>query len=279
MSLVYGAECDPERTVTTHLFVICPNNSGSTFLKQALATCRDTWNLSLEGQFMLGYAGPTARSYLALGRRLLWASTPRLVDRLSDAGAFDWARIRKAWYFQSFARRAEASVFVEKSPQHLLLVDELAANFANARFLFMVRNPYAACEGVCRYEQARQRVPDPDLPAQAARHVVRCLEVQRRNIAAHRSDGVFVRYEDMCAEPERIAAEIRALVPELDDLNLRRRLPVKGLYDEMLTDMNARQIARLTPERIAAFNRVFRDHRDVLAHFGYELLGENEAAG
>ena len=279
MSPVHGAECGLERKVTTHLFVICPNNSGSTFLTQALATCRDTWNLAREGQWMLGYAGPVPGRGDLSGLGLLWASTPGLVDRLSAAGAHDWARIRKAWYFQAFARRAGASVFVERSPPHLLLVDELAARFANPKFLFMVRNPYAVCEGICRYMRAHQSIPDPALPEQAARHVVRCLEVQRRNIAAHRSHGVFFRYEDLCAEPERVAAEIRALVPELDDLNLRRRLPVKGRYDEMLTDMNARQIARLTPERIAAFNRVFRDHRDVLAHFGYGMLAESEAAG
>ena len=36
--------------------------------------------------------------------------------------------------------------------------------------------------------------------------------------------------------------------------------------------MNARQIARLSAEDIAAFNRVFREHRDVFDHFGYEIL-------
>ena len=75
----------------------------------------------------------------------------------------------------------------------------------------------------------------------------------------------------MCAQPERVAHEIRALVPELDDLELRRRLAVKG-YDEMLTDMNARHLARLDAERFAAFNRVFRRHRDVLDYFGYDLV-------
>ncbi len=75
----------------------------------------------------------------------------------------------------------------------------------------------------------------------------------------------------MCAAPERVAQTIRALVPALDDLDLRRRVPVKGRYDEELTDMNARQIARLTREQIAAFNDVFRRHRELLAYFGYPL--------
>ena len=76
----------------------------------------------------------------------------------------------------------------------------------------------------------------------------------------------------MCAEPERVAREIRSLPPEFADLDLRRRLPVKGRYDEMLTDMNARQIARLTAGQVAAFKRVFHEHRDALDYFGYELL-------
>ena len=68
----------------------------------------------------------------------------------------------------------------------------------------------------------------------------------------------------MCAEPERVGAEIRTLVPELDDLELRQRTPVGGRYDEMLTDMNARHLARLKPRQIAGCNRVFRGHRDLL---------------
>ena len=36
--------------IKTHLFIISPNNSGSTFLKNALAASEHTWNLKKEGQ-------------------------------------------------------------------------------------------------------------------------------------------------------------------------------------------------------------------------------------
>ena len=52
---------------------------------------------------------------------------------------------------------------------------------------------------------------------------------------------------------------------------MRQRLPVKRWYHEMLTDMNVRQIARLDPAQLAACTRVFRQHRDVLDYFGYDL--------
>ena len=36
--------------------------------------------------------------------------------------------------------------------------------------------------------------------------------------------------------------------------------------------MSERQISRLDAARTAAFNPVFREHRDTLSHFGYELM-------
>ena len=107
--------------------------------------------------------------------------------------------------------------------------------------------------------------------AAAATHAAHCLAWQRRNVEAYRDRGVFFTYEEMCADPAAVAGKIRTLVPELDDLDLRRRIAVKE-YDEMLTDMNGRQLARLDARRIGAFNRVFREHRDTLGWFGYDLM-------
>ena len=275
---VYGAGRDLSRTITTHLFVLSPNHGGSTFLQQALATSRATWNLPREGQAVHGFTGPaTWRRVPRPGPavpRWIWAAEQRWLDVLTDARAYDWPRTRQAWYFQAYARDPAASVFTTKSPPFLLNAGALARHFRNARFLFLVRNPYAVCESICR-AWARSAppggLPVRDLPEAAARHVATCLAWQRRNVEAHRGRGLLFTYEAMCAEPERVAHEIRALVPELHDLNLRRRLVVKG-YDEMLTDMNARQIARLDAGRFAAFNRVFRRRRDVLDSFGYDLV-------
>ena len=278
-----GAFHDLERVVATHLFVICTNNSGSTFLQRALATSRRTWSLPWEGRMAVGYVGPRPANDPGLvgGSRIL-AARKRWLDILEDPAGYDWPRTRKAWYFQAHARDPAASVFVGKSTRSLLTVDALARHFRNARFLFMVRNPYAVCEGICRTlrrDRARGRLRAPReaalegvrLEILAARHVAACLEHQRRNVEAFGERGRLFTYEAMCAEPERTARTIRELVPALDDLNLRQRLKVHA-YHEMLTDMNARQIARLTPGQIAAFNRVFRRRRAVLDHFGYEVM-------
>ena len=279
---VSGAGRDLDNTVTTHLFAVCPNNSGSTFLGHALATCRAAWSLAREGKRMLGYVGPTTYRPPLPGEPkpgLIWGARQRWIDRFADPRNYDWPRNRKAWYFQASAQDPRASVFVTKSPPFLLLVDQLRRHFRNAKFLFMVRNPYAVCEGICRNYRSQFVAEERSLEEEAALHAVRCLAWQRRNVQAYRDCSVFFTYEEMCAEPGRVAQRIRALVPELDDLNLRQRLPVKeNSYDAMLTDMNERQIARLDASQIAVFNRVFREHRDALDYFGYDLM-DGKAGG
>ena len=278
--MVYGAGRDLDRTILTHLFVICPGHMGSTFLLKALATSQAVWSLPGEADLMPASTWPAPLKSPGMPRpSKFWAASQARIDRLTDPSGYDWPRNRKVWYFMARAATPKAPVFVAQAARMLLQVEMLMRFFRNARFLFMVRNPYAAGEGICRTYREKYG-GDPartscwqgrSLEEWTAMHLVNCLTRQRRNVEAHGDRGVFFPYEAMYAEPERVAHEIRTLVPELGDLTLRQRLPVKG-YDEMLTDMNARQIARLTAGQVAAFNRVFHAHRDLFDHFGYEML-------
>ena len=82
--------------IGTHLFVVCPNNSGSSFLTAALESCRATWRLPQEGQMIRGFAGPV--TYRALGGPegeqwfpgLLWASERSWLDLFTQPSSYDW---------------------------------------------------------------------------------------------------------------------------------------------------------------------------------------------
>ena len=276
-----GAGRDLERVVRKHLFVVASNNSGSSFLAAALATSRTTWSLDREGWRALGFVGPQPADPLFCDQAgafpaLLWASEQRWIDLLTAPDNYDWRRTRRAWYFQAHARAADAPVFVAKWPPLVLCATQLRQHFPAPRFLLLVRNPYALCEGICRkyaHRSEHLRAQGKPLEHLAAKHAVRCLAWQRRNHDELGPLSLMFSYEAMCAEPERVAADIAGLVPELDDLVLRQRLAVKdGAYDELLNDMNTRQIERLTAGQIAAFNRVFREHRGLLEEFGYRVL-------
>ena len=243
----YGATHDVAQAVTTHLFGISPNHSGSTLLKEALGTSKKTWNLLTEGHLALGFAGPVAAT-------VLWAAGRRRVDRLADSARYDWALIRKAWYFQAQARDPAASVFYTKSPPHLLIVGDLARRFRNAKFLFMVRNPYAVCESLCRYYRDlgmaafTARFPGRSLPETAAAHVVACLSGSVSTLThMETADFLYLRGH------VRGAGARGARHPGPGPGNRRPQpaaTPVgKGKYNCLPTDFNAWQISRLDAGR------------------------------
>ena len=260
-----GAQQPLASQIDKHLFLIAPNNSGSTFVKNVLSTCANTWNLKREGQWMFGYRGPTAGS---VGLPLIWASSPDAVRTLQDQGSYDFETIKRSWYFQSFSKSKNASVFTTKAPPFLLIVDMLQENFKNTHFIFMVRDPYAVVEGICRrtmrYDKEKAYIT-------AAKHIMTCFAYQKKNIERFKDNAVFFTYEQMCRDPENIEQQIKYLFPELLDIVLRQKLPVKGLYNEELRNMNNDQIARLMPEDLQQINMVFKQHKDLMSYFGYPL--------
>lgn len=265
------------RAIRKHLFLLCPNNSGSTYLGNAIARSRAVWGLPREGQHMLGFAGPATTH---TPWPLIWGGREESLAHFRDSPDYDWERTRTAWYFHASAAREDAPVFFTKSPPFLLIADQLAAHFPATSFLIMVRDPYAALEGIVRRRRGgRDEADGADLPTIAARHLVTCFEAQRANIARLGSSAIFFTYEELCAGPQQIAHRIAQLVPELDDLDLTQRIAVKGLYDEGLRNMNADQISRLSRAAAAQATAVFAAHEDLLAGFGYRLRDPAEFSG
>lgn len=267
--ICFGSQFDLAKQIQTHLFIISPNNSGSTFLKNVLATSRHTWNLAREGQHTKGFQGPSSSNQRL---PLLWAARPEWIERFTEATSFNWSKTRDYWYFQSVARDSNATVFVEKSPPFLLNVEQLSENFRDARFLFLLRNPYAVVEGILRRCRKRPRDWFEQLHpvTAAARHVATCMQKQKENIGQFGIQGTFFTYEQMCEQTDDVQRQIQKLVPRLDDLQLNQQIAVKGMYDEPLRNMNDQQIARLTNDEFRLINQVFDDHLHLLRNFGYE---------
>lgn len=266
---------DLESLVTHHLFVLSPNNSGSTYLKNVMRSSRHTWNLAREGQRTHGFVGPRGRD---TGRQLIWAGRPDWIEEYRWPEHFDWEVTRRAWYAQAFASDPSASVFVEKSPPFLLITDRLVESFRGVRFVAMVRHPLAAYEGIIR-RRVRRPPDDPTDPRiLAADHLMACFEEQRRNIEVHGDRLVWFTYERLCADPDGCAADIAGLVPQLADLDLAIAVEVKGMYDEPLRDMNEQQLAALAGDDREVALRRFAPHAATLRWFGYvDLADECEA--
>jgi hypothetical protein len=257
------------RAIERNLFLLCPNNSGSTFPSQALGRCRRAWSLAREGQHMMGFAGP---STMRTKWPLIWGATAESRMHFANLAAYDWERTKRAWYLQATAQSESAVLFVTKSPPFLMLADELRRHFAGTRFLIMVRNPYAAVEGIVRRRRRSASTDRDNLAEIAARHLLFCLERQKENAERHHDIALSFTYEQMCGDPAGISHRIVEFLPQLSDLDLERRQLVKQTYDEPLRNMNDEQIARLSEADISQASVVFAERRDLLDHFGYELI-------
>ncbi|MCW3836917.1 sulfotransferase family protein [Sphingomonas canadensis] len=254
--------------IRTHLFVIAPNNSGSTLLRNAIASSRHCWSLPREGQHVPGFVGPSTRE---TGTRLIWASRPEWVALFSGIG-HDWRRTRDAWHAQATAQDPAASVFVTSSPPFLLNVAALRQAFSDARFLFLTRNPYAAIEGIMRRADQQPLEPGEDIRIVAARHLAVCLARQRNNLLDHGDIGMALSYEEMCADPRGTAARVAALVPALEGFEWPDRIAVKGIEGRPIADMNADQIARLSENDRSVISATLREQQADLEWFGYSYL-------
>ncbi|CAN0414285.1 unnamed protein product, partial [Hapterophycus canaliculatus] len=231
----------------------------------------NTWSLPREGQHALAYQGPDRD--LRLGPyTLLWAHVPDMRAQFADPANYDWPANRRTWYFQTSSADPAASVFVEKTPFHLLVADQLAQAFSDAFFVIMVRNPYATIEGIVRRGHLRGASRSEVLIA-AACHVGACFETQMYNAQAHANRSLTFTYEDLCANPAAANARLRAALPELSDIEFNRRRPIKGLYDAALTDMNTAQIARLSQDDIDQITCALLPFETALKIFGYRLEG------
>lgn len=262
----FGALYDLQKLVKSHLFLICPNNSGSTYLKGVMANSLHTWNLKKEGQHMVGFQGVSTN---AIGAELLWA-TEKWLKYFTDETAFNWPETRKAWYFAATARDPAASVFFTKSPPAIVWVEQLKQCFYNSQFIFMVRNPYAVVEGISR--RKRGHYSREQILNLASEHIMKCFELQIKNIE-NNPEGEFFTYEFLCAAPEQVRNRLNLLVPDLVDLNFDSEIPVKGNYYEPLRNMNEQQISTLSGNDLAIINRVFDLHPEALEYFKYQRVG------
>lgn len=250
--------------VKTHLFVVPINNSGSSYLSRALATCRAVIYLKSEGQHVVGWGGAVPKQR---NLSLIWGHSASGYEAvLADPANYDWPHIKRTWYAAARLHDPDAAcVFLEKSPPHVARVHMLDENFHDARFIFLVRDPYAIIESI-----GRRRARVPRFAKVASEHVLTCLRLQKDN-ASRFPNSILLRYEDMCADPGGTQSKIKSLVPELDDFVLDQRIKIKGLYDENLRDMNEDHIARLPPGLIPRLNEHLARREDLLAHFGYSL--------
>lgn len=265
-ALCYGAQHPLHKLTNTHIFIICPNNSGSTLLKKLLETSKHTWNLPREGQAMAGFKGIKTRGSES---PLTWAADKQMLCKLQNPNNFDWEATRKQWYFQAYSQSPTASIFVEKSPSSLAYIDQLAQHFSNTQFVFMVRNPYAAIEGICR--RLKNHMTLEQATTTATKHIIRCLQLQRNNIIKYQQQSCYFSYETLCDNAAHAKDVLKNLNSNLGDININTEFGIKQIQPKNITNMNQQQINRLGGQQLQMINLLLENHKELLLFFNYGI--------
>lgn len=237
------------------LFILGLNNSGTTLLFRILESHPLVRSLPKEGHFLTDQL-PRGGHY---GVRRLWGTRPDVFHWTEEHHGADAMRVKYDWARHYPARRG---ILLEKSPANSMRARWLQQHFRPARFLAIVRSPYAVCEGIKRRAGSTIEM--------AARHWSsgnQCLFDDMTKLERH----LWFRYEDFCAEPlghldrfeEFLGLERGSLDrTKIDGIEVHNMETAPSKLCETegrtspLRDFNAKSIARLGKDEIATISRI-----------------------
>ena len=178
---------DPaQRLVPSPVFVLSSVRSGSTLLR-VLLNSHSQVCAPHELHLKHVTANVADRQHAVLSMKQLGLDDEELTHLL-------WDRI-----MDRELRRTGKRVFVDKTPGNGAIWERLHQAWPGARFIYLLRHPVAITESLVK---AR-----PDLPQE--RHERQVLAYAAQVEAARAAvPGHVVRYEDLCADPERETREL-----------------------------------------------------------------------
>lgn len=274
-----------------HLFILGMNDSGTTFLQNALSHCGNCVSFrhpkkrphGMEGQGVSYWKKKQKGWYPRdIDHQVVKVFSEKAEIWREPSNRWNWKEIKAAWNeaWKQNANWGKATprVMIEKTPSSLFSVEMYKAHFPDCRFLIIHRNPYVVCEGIRRtVKQHKKR--DYSL-ARCAEHWLACSIQQMENIQRFCTSGeaIWFKYEDMVTKTGHVEQRIKDFVPALHDLDLRKPSQchsLDGNKAQPLQNYNNKQLKNLKPEDYAEINAVLDTAPEVLKFFGYQRRTES----
>lgn len=252
----------------THLFLLIPNDSGSTWLQNIISLCTNCVSFSpgLDGKGVCRNAAvyPTQEiNKLFSEKKEMWGNPEE----------YNWEMIKffwqRTWSENENYYTADPQVYLEKTPQAIYASDMYVEHFDNVRFIISIRNPYAVSEGMRRTIGAHVSIE------RCIKHWVECAKRQIYNCETFGNVALKITYEELVGKYRSVERRIKHLVPGLYDIDFTKEASahsLEGMKTKSLTDFNGRQINNLSQKDISIINRELKHVPEVLEYFGYELM-------
>jgi len=232
------------------LFILSPPYCGSTLLNQILST---SGNLSCNNNLGVreGQLLPEVKDIMFQNKG--WHSEVN----------YPWGKIKKIWMKYWDQRKL---ILMDKTNTNIMRVADIKKVFDNISFLVMVRNPYAQVEGIIRRNNAT--------PEYAAQFALKCLRYQKKNKELE-INSLFITYEDLCDNKEKVVDKIKLFMPELEDIDSGLEFSAHNFKTDgkmKVQNLNDEKIKKLNANQLGLINSYFNKEKELLNYFGYSII-------
>jgi hypothetical protein len=240
------------------LFLLGCNNSGTTLLVRILESHPLIRTLPTEGQHCTKALPNSTR--LGVGR--VFSQRLDVLRWTEESDPIPAKRVRYDWAALYDQR---PGILLEKSPPNTVRSRWLQRHFQPCRFLAIVRNPYAVCEGI-----RRRRAHSIE---EAALHWRRVHEILQEDMP-YLERCLWLRYEDLCERVEehceRLEGFLELEVP-FDRGGLRGSFKVHNMdgIPQSIHNFNDKSLQRLSSKEIELITHITGVQ---MKRFGYEPL-------
>jgi hypothetical protein len=240
-----------------HVFIMTPNNSGSTFLAHLLHTSGNVSALPrLEGCFLpeLENSFP---SFIGADSGITFT---KMKDILSDESNYDWQKICESWNRHwDFSNKP---INLDKSPP-LIYADKMYKKyFTNCKFIVMVRDPIATASGTIdeikrsfkeekfkKWEEFYDGYKIENIISHVLESFIQCDKV----IADNPENTLVITYEDLINKTEETLINIYNFIPELGQVDTTKKFFIKNRISK-IQNFNVEQSGKFSQEEIEYMN-------------------------
>ena len=231
--------------MNSYIFIFSPPYCGSTLLQKMLSTSSAVSSLPKEGQFI--------EEVKDIFRKDPWNQN---ID-------IPWKDVKRCWHQYWDSGKI---YLLEKSPPHIIRVNEIVDFFSPLKGIILVRNPYAHVEGLMRRNSKLDSI-------KATKFVISCLQMQKENIELI-NENIVIKYEEICTDALVIEKRIIDFLPNIGCLNIDREFnlhSIDGQCIRKIENLNYKKIRRLSSRDIYQISNTLEKHRNIMEFWGYEF--------
>lgn len=267
-----------------YLFMSIPPYCGSTVLHNYIAKCSNVVALSEDycGDDTVYANGGCVEGNTATKARALYGDKGfidiRLIPGLyastiQNPKLYDWPNIKRCLDDNWNTANPNASIRLQKTPNDTYRVKLMQENFSDAKWILMLKNPYALAQSII-HMYLRGNINPSNKAEHIANHIINTYYLQRENQLFLGNNAYTMTYEDLTNNPTEHLTNLKVWMPELHDLSFEGMCLVKDVTHNGLVNNNAERIEafRNIPGAVDKFNSYFSKHEDILNYWNYELI-------